>query len=138
MLKVARPNVEIVVPEPKKARILAKNQWSVHPVQGWTPDFVPSILDKNVVDTLVTIDGKKGIETALDLARYEGILVGISAGATVATALELAKTAPQGSIILAMAPDTGERYLSTELFNDLGTETSDSGITVWDEVLITE
>lgn len=138
MLKVARPNVEIVVPEPKEARILAENQWTVHPIQGWTPDFVPSILDRNVVDTLVMIDGMQGIQTARDLARFEGILVGISAGATVATALALAKSAPQGSVILAMAPDTGERYLSTELFNDLGDAAIDSGISVWNEVSVTD
>ncbi|MCR9883872.1 cysteine synthase A [Vibrio alginolyticus] len=137
MLKLARPDVEIVVPEPKGARILAKNQWTVHPVQGWTPDFVPSVLDENVVDNLVVIDGNKGITTARDLARHEGILVGISAGATVATALELAKTAPEGSVILAMAPDTGERYLSTELFGDLGNEETDSCITTWSETRAT-
>ncbi|HDY7992678.1 TPA: cysteine synthase A [Vibrio vulnificus] len=133
MMKVARPGVEIVVPEPQGARILAKNEWTVHPVQGWTPDFIPSVLDKDVVDSLVTIDGNLGITTARALARYEGILVGISAGATVATALEVAKSAPKGSVILAMAPDTGERYLSTELFDQLGNEETDPFIKTWCE-----
>ncbi|CAK1692758.1 O-ureido-L-serine synthase [Vibrio crassostreae] len=137
MLKVARPGVKIVVPEPHGARILAKNEWTVHPVQGWTPDFIPSVLDKDVVDSLVTIDGNLGITTARALARYEGILVGISAGATVATALEVAKSAPKGSVILAMAPDTGERYLSTELFDELGNEETDSFIKTWCEESVT-
>lgn len=137
MLKVARPGVEIVVPEPQGARILAKNEWTVHPVQGWTPDFIPSVLDKDVVDSLVTIDGNLGITTARALARYEGLLVGISAGATVATALEVAKYAPKGSVILAMAPDTGERYLSTELFDQLGNEETDPFIKTWCEESVT-
>ncbi|UOE89802.1 cysteine synthase A [Vibrio splendidus] len=136
MLKVARPGVEIVVPEPHGARILAKNEWTVHSVQGWTPDFIPSVLDKGVVDNLVTIDGNLGITTARALARYEGLLVGISAGATVATALEVAKSAPKGSVILAMAPDTGERYLSTELFDQLGNEETDPFIKTWNEELV--
>ena len=137
MLKVARPEVKIVVPEPQGARILAKNEWTVHPVQGWTPDFIPSVLDKDVVDSLVTIDGHLGITTARALARYEGILVGISAGATVATALEVAKSAQKGSVILAMAPDTGERYLSTELFDELGNEETDPFIKTWSEESVT-
>ncbi|MEZ8657131.1 cysteine synthase A [Vibrio splendidus] len=137
MLKVARPEVEIVVPEPKGAQILAKDQWKVHPIQGWTPDFIPSVLDKSVVDNLVTVDGNLGSTTARDLARHEGILVGISAGATVATALEVAKSASKGSVILAMAPDTGERYLSTELFDQLGNEETDPFITTWSEESIT-
>ncbi|MDA0120909.1 cysteine synthase A [Vibrio sp. T11.5] len=137
MLKVARPGVEIVVPEPQGARILAKNEWTVHPVQGWTPDFIPNVLDKDVVDSLVTIDGNLGIMTARALARSEGLLVGISAGATVATALEVAKSAPKGSVILAMAPDTGERYLSTELFDQLGNEETDPFIKTWGEESVT-
>ncbi|NRB70155.1 MAG: cysteine synthase A [Vibrio sp.] len=137
MLKVARPGVEIVVPEPQGARILAKNEWTVHPVQGWTPDFIPNVLDKDVVDSLVTIDGNLGITTARALARSEGLLVGISAGATVATALEVAKSAPKGSVILAMAPDTGERYLSTELFDQLGNEETDPFIKTWGEESVT-
>ncbi|CAM3240294.1 cysteine synthase A [Vibrio neptunius] len=137
MLKVARPGVEIVVPEPQGARILAKNEWTVHPVQGWTPDFIPNVLDKDVVDSLVTIDSNLGITTARALARSEGLLVGISAGATVATALEVAKSAPKGSVILAMAPDTGERYLSTELFDQLGNEETDPFIKTWGEESVT-
>lgn len=133
MMKVARPEVNIVVAEPEGAQILAKNQWKVHAIQGWTPDFVPNLLDKSVIDTLVTIEEAAALATARQLASHEGILVGISAGATVATALRVAETAPAGSVILAMAPDTGERYLSTELFNSLGDEHTDDGITTWVE-----
>lgn len=131
MMKIARPNVNIVVAEPERAQVLAKNQWTVHAIQGWTPDFVPSLLDANVIDTLLTVDDESALNTARRLAKHEGILVGISAGATIATALKVAQTAPDGSVILAMAPDTGERYLSTELFNDLGDEATDDGIRIW-------
>lgn len=137
MLKVARPDVNIVVAEPEGAEILAKNQWKVHAIQGWTPDFVPSLLDSSVIDTLMTIDEHSALNTARLLARMEGILVGISAGATIATAIKVAQTAPAGSVILAMAPDTGERYLSTELFNELGDEETDAGISVWRENPVT-
>lgn len=133
MMKIARPEVNIVVAEPEGAQILAKNQWKVHAIQGWTPDFVPGLLDKNVIDTLVTIEENFALDTARQLAIQEGILVGISAGATVATALRVAETAPEGAVILAMAPDTGERYLSTELFNALGDENTDDGISTWIE-----
>ncbi|MGI2029915.1 pyridoxal-phosphate dependent enzyme [Endozoicomonas acroporae] len=131
MIKLARPDIEIVVPEPEKARILGANKWQVHAIQGWTPDFVPSLLDESVIDTLVTIDEQSALDTARRLAKFEGIVVGISAGATIATALNVANTAPEGSVILAMAPDTGERYLSTELFNELGNEDTDNGVSTW-------
>jgi len=133
MMKLARPEVNIVVAEPEQARILAENKWKVHAIQGWTPDFVPSLLDASVIDTLLTIDDKSALDTARLLAKKEGVLVGISAGATVASALKVAETAPEGSVILAMVPDTGERYLSTELFNELGDESTDDGISTWCE-----
>ncbi|CAO97795.1 cysteine synthase A [Erwinia tasmaniensis] len=138
MLKVARPDVKIVVAEPEGAQILAKNEWKVHAIQGWTPDFVPGLLDQSIIDSLVTIDEYSALDTARQLAKSEGILVGISAGATIATALDVARNSPDGTVILAMAPDTGERYLSTELFNDLGTEDKDSGITTWVDSVLEE
>lgn len=132
MLKLARPDIKIVVAEPENAQILAKGTWEVHKVQGWTPDFVPTLLDRNVIDSLVTINPQQALHTAREMAAKEGILVGISAGATIATAMNLAKSVAPGSVILAMAPDTGERYLSTELFNDLGNLDTDPGIRYWE------
>ncbi|MGG5142231.1 MULTISPECIES: cysteine synthase A [Alcaligenes] len=137
MLKLARPDINIVVAEPENAQILAKGHWEVHQIQGWTPDFVPSLLDRDVIDSLVTITGQQALETARLMAAKEGILVGISAGATIATAMRLAQSAAPGSVILAMAPDTGERYLSTELFNELGQLETDPGIRYWESALQT-
>lgn len=115
MLKCARPDVTIVATEPKNAAMLAGESWNVHQIQGWAPDFVPSVMDKSVIDQKMTVDETIGRDVARRLASEEGIFVGISAGATVATALDVAQTAPKGSVILAMLPDTGERYLSTFL-----------------------
>lgn len=117
MLKVARPEVRIVVAEPDNAAVLSGKEWNVHRIQGLAPNFIPSILDRGVVDDLLQINEVAGRDVALRLAAEEGIFVGISAGATVATALQVAESAPEGSVILAMAPDTGERYLSTFLFD---------------------
>jgi len=119
MLKVARPETKIVVAEPATAAILGRNEWSVHPIQGWTPDFVPSLLDSKVIDDLRTVDEAMSIQTARRLSNQEGIFVGLSAGATIACALSVAQAAPEGSVILAMLPDTGERYLSTVLFDGM-------------------
>ncbi|MEV6833747.1 cysteine synthase A [Streptomyces sp. NPDC051133] len=115
MLKTARPEVRIIAAEPDNAAVLAGRQWNVHRIQGWAPDFVPSVLDKSVIDELVGIDEIVGRDTARRLAAEEGIFTGISAGATLATALRVAESAPAGSVLLAMLPDTGERYLSTFL-----------------------
>ena len=93
--------------------------WQPHKIQGWTPDFVPDVLNRGVVDELHTVTDEDAIATARRLAAEEGIFVGISAGATAATALALAQTAPEGSVLLAMLPDTGERYLSTALMADI-------------------
>ena len=96
--------------------MLSGNPWAPHKIQGWTPDFIPSVLDRNVVDELVTVSDDEAIETARALAIKEGIFCGISAGGTFAAALKVAAKAEAGSAILAMLPDTGERYLSTPLF----------------------
>ncbi|HBM45207.1 MAG: cysteine synthase A [Halomonas sp.] len=119
MLKCARPDVTIVAAEPENAALMSGEKWNLHQIQGWSPDFEPSVLDKTVIDRLLKIDEIKGRDMARRLAAEEGIFVGISAGATVATALDVAHSAPDGSVILAMLPDTGERYLSTFLFDGI-------------------
>jgi cysteine synthase A len=115
VLKVARPEVRITACEPAGASMLAGNDWQPHKIQGWTPDFIPEVLDRGVADAILPVDDVLARDTARRLALEEGIFVGISAGATVAAALEVARTAPEGDAILAMLPDTGERYLSTFL-----------------------
>jgi len=116
VLKLARPNTRIVAVEPVAASLLAGNDWAPHKIQGWTPDFIPEVLNREVYDELVTVTDDRSIEVARQLAAEEGIFVGISSGATLAAALEVAEKADKGSVLLAMLPDTGERYLSTPLF----------------------
>jgi cysteine synthase A len=116
VLKVARPEVKIVVAEPSAAPLLQDKPWSPHKIQGWTPDFVPDVLNRKVFDVNLPVDEVVARDTARRLASEEGIFVGVSAGATVAAALAYAEDAEKGSVILAMLPDTGERYLSTFLF----------------------
>jgi cysteine synthase A len=116
VLKVARPDVKIVVAEPVGASMLQDKPWQPHKIQGWTPDFVPEVLNRKVFDIDLPVDDVVARDTSRRLAKEEGIFVGISAGATVAAALQYAQQAEQGSVILAMLPDTGERYLSTFLF----------------------
>jgi cysteine synthase len=99
--------------------MLSGKEWKPHKIQGWTPDFIPAVLNREVADERVAVEDTVARDTALHLARKEGIFVGISAGATVAGALEVAKRAAKGSVILAMLPDTGERYLSTILFEGI-------------------
>jgi cysteine synthase len=115
VLKVARPETKIIVSEPAAAPLLQDKPWSPHKIQGWTPDFVPEVLNRAVPDQNIPIDEVLARDTARRLAAEEGLFVGISAGATVAAALEYAKSAAEGTVILAMLPDTGERYLSTFL-----------------------
>jgi len=124
VLKVARPECKIVLVEPESAPLVEKGTWASHPIQGWTPDFVPSILDKTLYDEMQSVSGPDAIATAKLLACKEGILCGISSGGTMAAALKVAQKAPKGSNIVCMLPDTGERYLSTLLFKDI-TEESD-------------
>jgi cysteine synthase A len=116
MLKLARPEVKIVVSEPTAAPLLADKPWSPHKIQGWTPDFVPEVLNRKVFDVNLPVDEVVARDTARRLAKEEGLFVGVSAGATVAAALAFAESAAKDSVILAMLPDTGERYLSTFLF----------------------
>ena len=116
ILKLARPEITIVATEPEGASMLGGDPWAPHKIQGWTPDLIPEVLDRDVIDKLVTVTDDEAIETAQRLAKEEGIFCGISAGGTFAAALKVAAEAKPGSTLLAMLPDTGERYLSTPLF----------------------
>ncbi len=124
-IKAARPDVQIVVTEPEAAKLLAGDDWSPHKIQGWTPDFIPDVLDRDIYDELHSIGDDRAIEVSRELAATEGIFTGISAGATLATALEIAESAADGAVILAMLPDTGERYLSTPLFEGVNEGSDD-------------
>lgn len=119
MIKLARPDTRIVVAEPAGAAMLSGKEWQPHKIQGWTPDFIPGVLERDVVDQLVSVDDAVAVQTALDLASNEGILAGISSGATLAAGLEVAQTAEPGTVMVVMLPDTGERYLSTVMFEDI-------------------
>ncbi len=116
VIKKARPEVTIVATEPAGAALLKGDEWAPHKIQGWTPDFIPEVLNREVYDELVPVTDDRAIEVAKLLSSKEGIFVGISSGATLAAAFEVADKADKGSVILAMLPDTGERYLSTPLF----------------------
>jgi cysteine synthase len=116
MLKKARPDVRIVVAEPEGAALLTGNEWKPHKIQGWTPDFVPAVLDRKVYDEVVTVSDLESRDAARDLATKEGIFCGISSGGTFAAAKKVAEKSPKGSVLLAMLPDTGERYFTTILF----------------------
>ena len=125
VLRVARPEVKIVASEPAGAALLSGNEWKPHKIQGWTPDFVPEVLDRGVAHAIEPVDDVVARDTARRLASEEGIFAGISSGATLAAALKVAETAPQGSVLLAMLPDTGERYLSTFLFEGVNEGSDD-------------
>jgi cysteine synthase A len=136
------PDTKIIVCEPEDAQLLASGveqarnadgspsaghpAFKPHPMQGWTPDFIPKITDDAVtmklIHRLVPVPGAEAIRMSQELATKEGIFVGISSGATFAGALRIAAEAPKGSTILAMLPDTGERYLSTPLFGNVPAE----------------
>ena len=145
------PKTKVVVCEPETAQLLASGQaqarnadgspsaphpaWTPHPMQGWTPDFIPLItqgaVDLTVIDRIISIAGPVAIRCSQDLATQEGIFVGISSGATFACALKVAAEAPAGAHILCMLPDTGERYLSTPLFENVPTEMTDEEIEIF-------
>lgn len=116
IIKLARPEVRIIATEPEGASLLGGKEWAPHKIQGWTPDFIPGVLDRDIFDELVTVTDDEAIGTAKELAKQEGIFCGISSGGTFAAALKVAERAEQGQVVLAMLPDTGERYLSTPLF----------------------
>jgi cysteine synthase A len=142
VLKQERPETKIVVCEPDNSPVLGSGipqqmkadgtydgshpSFRPHPVQGWAPDFIPMLtqeaLELKLVDSVVPVNGAESMELCQELARREGIFAGISSAATLAGALQVAKSAPQGSTVLCMLPDTGERYLSTPLFEDIAVE----------------
>jgi cysteine synthase A len=142
VLRKERPGTRIVLCEPANARLLgsaiaqkrdadgapaASHQaFEPHPIQGWTPDFIPEVLQEAVdtkgYDEVMPIAGPEGIKWAKALAQKEGLFVGISSGATFAVARQVAERMPEGSVVLCMLPDTGERYLSTPLFEGIETE----------------
>ena len=119
MLRLARPETRIIAAEPEAAALLSGKPFSPHKIQGWTPDFIPAVLNRNVPDRIVTVSDGEAIENARALAREEGIFCGISSGGTFAAAIKVAREAANGAIVLAMLPDTGERYLSTALFEGI-------------------
>ncbi len=126
VLAVARPEVKVHAAEPEVAAMLQGKDWSPHKIQGWTPDFVPQVLNRDVAAQLLSISDADAIATARRLAQEEGLFVGISAGATVAAALRIAaQDAKDGDVILAMLPDTGERYFSTPLFEGVNDGSDD-------------
>ena len=124
-LKSARPGLKIIATEPEQAALLSGGDWSPHKIQGWTPDFIPEVLEKDIADQVIPVNDDESIKTSLALAKAEGIFVGISAGATVNAALKVAETAGPGSVLLAMLPDTAERYLSTPLFAEINEGSDD-------------
>ena len=105
--------------------MLSENKWEPHKIQGWTPDFVPEVLEKEVIDQYISVNDEASIETSMELARKEGIFTGISGGATMLAALLIAKEAPKNSTFCVMLPDTGERYLSSPLFEDISEDSDD-------------
>ncbi|MFB3076800.1 MAG: cysteine synthase A [Lysobacterales bacterium] len=116
MIRLARPDVKIISTEPAGAALLEGDEWQPHKIQGWTPDFIPEVLDRDVAHENILVTDEEAIEAAQALALKEGIFCGISSGGTFAAAVKVAEKAEPGSVILAMLPDTGERYLSTPLF----------------------
>ncbi|NOT86871.1 MAG: cysteine synthase A [Lysobacter sp.] len=125
MLKLARPDIRIISTEPAGAALLSGQEWKPHKIQGWTPDFLPAVLSRTIADEIILIDDVLARDTSRRLAAEEGIFVGISAGATAAAAIKAAESAPEGSVLLTMLPDTGERYLSTFLFEGVNEGSDD-------------
>src|SRR6187397_2007903 len=108
MIRLARPEVKIIATEPAGASLLGGAEWKPHKVQGWTPDFVPAVLDRSVAHEILPVTDDEAIQSSRALAAKEGIFCGISSGGTFAAALKVAQKAPNGAVILAMLPDTGE------------------------------
>ncbi|MCA0293931.1 MAG: pyridoxal-phosphate dependent enzyme [Actinobacteria bacterium] len=148
VLRQERPDVKIVLSEPANAQLVgsgtpqerdAEGQpagshpaFEPHPIQGWTPDFIPKVLqeaiDGHYYDELVPVAGAEGMKWAQELAQKEGIFTGVSGGSTFAVARQVAERAEPGSVILAMLPDTGERYLSTPLFDAIPADMSEEEV----------
>jgi cysteine synthase A len=150
VLKKVWPAARIVLSEPANAQLVGSgipqarsedggpavghSAFEPHPIQGWTPDFIPLVLqeaiDGGYYDELIPIAGAEGMRWARELAAKEGILTGVSGGSTFGVAMQVAETAPEGSVVLVMLPDTGERYLSTPLFEPFGPEMNDDELEI--------
>jgi cysteine synthase A len=150
VLAKERPETKIVVCEPADAPMLTSgapqdrkadgsavrshSAWKPHPLQGWTPDFIPKLtadaVDSGVIERVLTIANADAMHWSRQLAQKEGIFVGITAGGTFAGALQVCKDAPPGSVVLCMLPDTGERYLSTPLFGDIPADMTDEELQI--------
>ena len=148
ILRKHSPATKVVVSEPEEASLLSSGEiqknnddgspaeshpnWTPHPIQGWTPDFIPKLASDAVsskfIDEVKLITGPRAIECSRQLAQQEGIFTGISGGATLATAIEVAESAKEGANILCMLPDTGERYLSTPLFEGIENDMNEAEI----------
>jgi len=148
VLRRERPETRIILSEPANAQLLGSgvaqergaghapaashSAFQPHPIQGWTPDFIPYVLqeavDKKAYDELIPIPGPEGVDWARKLAAREGILTGISGGATFAVAMKVAEKAAPGSVILAMLPDTGERYMTTPLFEGIAEDMTEEEV----------
>lgn len=149
-IKANRPDVKIVLAEPGAAGLLASGipternpdgspaashpAFAAHPIQGWTPDFIPKVLEDGMslelMDEFLPIPDGVAVATSQQLAKTQGILTGISGGATMYAAIETAKKAPEGSVLVAMLPDTGERYLSTPLFADIAADMNEEELEI--------
>lgn len=145
VLRKERPETKIILSEPANAALITSGvaqergkhgepsashpAFEPHPIQGWTPDFIPLVLQETLdtggYDDLIPVTGADGMAWARKLAAREGILTGVSGGASFAVAMQIAEHAPKGAVILAMLPDTGERYLSTPLFEDIPEDMDD-------------
>jgi cysteine synthase A len=150
VLRRERPETRIILSEPANAQLVGSGRaqgrdgkgapaeshpaFEPHPIQGWTPDFIPLVLqeaiDRNFYDEVIPIAGAEGMKWAKMLAQKEGIFTGVSGGSTFAVAMQVAERAPEGSVILAMLPDTGERYLSTPLFEGITEDMTEEEITL--------
>jgi cysteine synthase len=119
MIRLARPEVRIVATEPAGAALLSGAEFKPHKIQGWTPDFVPQVLNRSVPHEIVPVTDDEAIAAARALACKEGIFCGISSGGNFAAAVKVAEKAPAGSVILTVLADTAERYLSTALFEGI-------------------
>ena len=116
-LKEQNPNVKIVAVEPKSSPVLSEGFAGAHKIQGIGAGFVPETLDTKIYDEVIAVENEAAFETGRKIARNEGVLVGISSGAAVWAAIQLAKRPEnKGKVIVALLPDTGERYLSTPMF----------------------
>lgn len=150
VLRKERPETKIILTEPANAALVGSGTpqernadntpagghpaWEPHPIQGWTPDIIPHVLqeglDKGFYDELIPVAGPDGIAWSKRLAAEEGIFTGISGGSTFAISMQVAETAPEGSVILCMLPDTGERYLSTPLFDGIPEDMTDEELAI--------